>query len=183
MISGVTTAEAVHTDLTNWLSGARSLVITLHRMFITNQKLGPKTPGLVILEHEIDDRQVDAFMASFPLIAQNGWKFESLAQIYPDRGGPYQNAASSTSTDVVRQSITEGSADGGDDDTSSSTSSSPSSTQSNTGSTSTQTTSAGSSSATTSAGASAGNSGMIVQPAFAWSFALGFVGLASGLFL
>ncbi|KAL1946775.1 hypothetical protein VTO73DRAFT_14879 [Trametes versicolor] len=55
---------------------------------------GPKSPGLVILEHELSNDTVGAFMQAFPLIQQNGWKFQSLATM--DGGDVYQNSASST---------------------------------------------------------------------------------------
>ena len=41
---------------------------------------GPKSPGLIILEHELSEITVSAFMEAFALIAQNGWKFVSLVQ-------------------------------------------------------------------------------------------------------
>jgi len=60
---------------------------------------GPKTPGLIILEHEITDLTITAFINSFPLIATNGWTFSSLAQVVND-GRSYQNALDSSSNDV-----------------------------------------------------------------------------------
>ena len=55
---------------------------------------GPKSPGLIILEHELSNDTTGAFIQAFPLIAQNGWKFESVARL--DGGGVYLNAADST---------------------------------------------------------------------------------------
>ncbi|KAI0719530.1 hypothetical protein C8T65DRAFT_568947 [Cerioporus squamosus] len=63
---------------------------------------GPKSPGLIILEHELSNNTVDAFMQAFPLIAQNGWKFESLARL--DGGSVYQNSPDDSS-DVTPQSV------------------------------------------------------------------------------
>ena len=57
---------------------------------------GPKSPGLVILEHELSNDTVGAFMQAFPLIAQNGWKFESVARM--DGGAVYQNSADANSS-------------------------------------------------------------------------------------
>lgn len=57
----------------------------------------PKSPGLVVLNHELSVITVGGFTASFPLIAQNGWTWRSLAQVI---GQAYQNAKSSTSDDV-----------------------------------------------------------------------------------
>ncbi|KAJ8077530.1 hypothetical protein PM082_001961 [Marasmius tenuissimus] len=50
--------------------------------------MGPKTPGLVILEHESADQTVKAFTDSFPKISNNGWRAESLSKIL---GSVYQN--------------------------------------------------------------------------------------------
>ncbi|KAI0638210.1 hypothetical protein C8Q77DRAFT_1153878 [Trametes polyzona] len=63
---------------------------------------GPKSPGLVILEHELNNNTVGAFIQAFPLIQQNGWKFESLARI--DGGSVYQNAEDSLA-DVTPASV------------------------------------------------------------------------------
>lgn len=56
---------------------------------------GPKTPGLVILEHELSDLSVASFMSAYPLMVSNGWKLVSLAQV--DGLGAYQNALDSSS--------------------------------------------------------------------------------------
>ncbi|KAG7096959.1 hypothetical protein E1B28_004356 [Marasmius oreades] len=51
---------------------------------------GSKSPGLMILEHELSDQTVQAFMDNYPKIKTNGWKTSSLARII---GGTeaYQN--------------------------------------------------------------------------------------------
>ncbi|KAI1786526.1 glycoside hydrolase/deacetylase [Ganoderma leucocontextum] len=72
-----TTRENVDQNLQKWISA-------------------PKSPGLVILEHELTNDTVGAFIQVFPLIAQNGWKFESLARM--DGGAVYQNSADANST-------------------------------------------------------------------------------------
>ncbi|KAH9943415.1 uncharacterized protein BXZ73DRAFT_97456 [Epithele typhae] len=54
---------------------------------------GPKSPGLIILEHELSNDTTGAFIQAFPLIAQNGWKFESLARL--DGGDVYHNSPDS----------------------------------------------------------------------------------------
>ncbi len=63
---------------------------------------GPKSPGLIILEHELSNNTVGAFMQAFPLIAQNGWKFESVARL--DGGSVYQNSGDDTD-DVTPQAV------------------------------------------------------------------------------
>lgn len=95
MSSGATTPESYHEAFARMLAS-------------------PKSTGLVVLTHEIADATVTAFITAFPLIAENGWRFESLAEAYG--GGVYQNAASSTSDDVVRASIVDGAGGSGDDD-------------------------------------------------------------------
>ncbi|RDB22526.1 Chitin deacetylase [Hypsizygus marmoreus] len=71
LTTGGTTPEKVQASLTQWLTG-------------------PKVPGLVILEHEVSDQSVQAFIAGYPLIKPNGWKTDSLAQLVGD--SVYQNS-------------------------------------------------------------------------------------------
>ena len=56
---------------------------------------GTKSPGLMVLEHELSDQTVQAFMNNFPKVKSNGWKTASLARII---GGsePYQNVHGDT---------------------------------------------------------------------------------------
>ncbi|KAF9259516.1 glycoside hydrolase/deacetylase [Marasmius fiardii PR-910] len=74
--SGKQTLEGIDKQMDGWLSG-------------------PKTTGLVILEHELSDQTVQAFMNNFPKVKSNGWKTASLARII---GGaePYQNVQGDT---------------------------------------------------------------------------------------
>ena len=69
--SGGATRDQVNANLQKWITG-------------------PKSPGLIILEHELTNQTVGAFMQAFPLIAQNGWKFESLARL--NNSAVYQNS-------------------------------------------------------------------------------------------
>ncbi|KIJ70563.1 carbohydrate esterase family 4 protein [Hydnomerulius pinastri MD-312] len=71
-----TTQDKIATQMQTWLSG-------------------PKSPGLIILEHELSDLSVQSFIAAYPLMVSNGWKRMSLTQI--DGLGSYQNAINSTS--------------------------------------------------------------------------------------
>lgn len=64
----------------------------------------PKSPGLIVLEHEITSVTVNAFMTAYPLIKSNGWKFMSLAKAIDD-GRTYQNAEGSLSDDVESAGI------------------------------------------------------------------------------
>ncbi|KAF7790822.1 hypothetical protein EIP86_001779 [Pleurotus ostreatoroseus] len=71
------TLSSVHAELTKWYSG-------------------PKSPGLIILEHELTDNTVTAFIDSFPLIGSNGWKTVSVAEL--DGESAYQNADGDSGT-------------------------------------------------------------------------------------
>jgi len=62
MANGGTTLQAINTSMTKWLSG-------------------PKSPGLIILEHELDNQTVQAFENAYPLMVQAGWKIESTARV------------------------------------------------------------------------------------------------------
>jgi len=69
------TPERVHQNLTTWYTG-------------------PKSPGLIILEHELSTESVQAFIDAYPLIKSNGWEARSVAELL---GGPaYLNAVNDT---------------------------------------------------------------------------------------
>ncbi|KAF8507591.1 hypothetical protein JB92DRAFT_3121702 [Gautieria morchelliformis] len=68
--SGGTTLPNVITSLNNWYTG-------------------PKSPGLIILEHELTDNTTGAFMATYTGIKGNSWTAVSTVQLFD---GAYQNA-------------------------------------------------------------------------------------------
>ncbi|KAA1466515.1 glycoside hydrolase/deacetylase [Dentipellis sp. KUC8613] len=73
--SGGTNAGAIQNNFKKWLAG-------------------PKSPGLIILEHELSNGSVNAFMQGYPLMTQNGWQIESVARL---QGlAPYWNAQNSS---------------------------------------------------------------------------------------
>lgn len=88
-----------------------------NRHILTVTFTGPKTDGIMMLQHEVTDLSVKIFMDIFPLIEQKGWRYESLAQVLGD-GMAYQNAASSSSDDVTPMNVSDGpsGADDGDDE-------------------------------------------------------------------
>ncbi|KAL0579681.1 hypothetical protein V5O48_002311 [Marasmius crinis-equi] len=49
-----------------------------------------KSPGLMILEHELSDQTVQAFMENYPKIKANGWQTASLARVI-NGTDPYRN--------------------------------------------------------------------------------------------
>jgi hypothetical protein len=55
---------------------------------------GPKSPGLIILEHELSNQSVKAFIDAYPVMKANGWNITSTAELAGNL--PYQNADSST---------------------------------------------------------------------------------------
>ncbi|KAH9936960.1 carbohydrate esterase family 4 protein [Amylocystis lapponica] len=63
--AGGTTSAKVNASLTKWFTG-------------------PKSPGLIILEHELSNMTVDAFITAFPLLAENNWTVTSVARITSD---------------------------------------------------------------------------------------------------
>ncbi|GBE79445.1 Chitin deacetylase [Sparassis crispa] len=74
---GGQTQQQVEDSLTQWIEG-------------------PKSPGLIILEHELTNGSVNAYMDVFPLIRQNGWDIVSVAQL--DGLPAYQNVAPGSGT-------------------------------------------------------------------------------------
>ncbi|KAJ6539347.1 hypothetical protein B0H19DRAFT_1269671 [Mycena capillaripes] len=85
LTTGGTTAQVINASMTEWITG-------------------PKSPGLIILEHELSDQSVASFMAAYPLMKSNNWNTASVAQIV-DGTSAYQNSASSlapvTHADIV----------------------------------------------------------------------------------
>ncbi|KAA1466513.1 glycoside hydrolase/deacetylase [Dentipellis sp. KUC8613] len=71
-----TTPAKIHTQFQQWTSGSKS-------------------PGLVILEHELNDATVQAFIDNFPLVKSNGWNVVSIAQM-DNANKPYQNGDGTT---------------------------------------------------------------------------------------
>ncbi|KAJ7599494.1 carbohydrate esterase family 4 protein [Mycena floridula] len=54
---------------------------------------GSKSPGLIILEHELSDKTVSAFIAAYPVMKSNGWQTESVLRLlsssaYRNSDGP-----------------------------------------------------------------------------------------------
>ncbi|KAJ7670591.1 hypothetical protein DFH06DRAFT_139602 [Mycena polygramma] len=56
---------------------------------------GSKTPGLIILEHELSTQSVAAFVAAYPVMKANNWNLVSLAQLMGNNAS-YQNSMNST---------------------------------------------------------------------------------------
>ncbi|ETW84072.1 carbohydrate esterase family 4 protein [Heterobasidion irregulare TC 32-1] len=72
METGGTTLQKIHDQMTGWYGGA-------------------KTPGLVILEHELTNDTVKAFIDGFWMAKSNNWQIESIARM-DGTNHPYQNA-------------------------------------------------------------------------------------------
>ncbi|KAF9026752.1 glycoside hydrolase/deacetylase [Hymenopellis radicata] len=164
MATNGTTMQAINASMTQWITG-------------------PKSPGLIILEHELTDDTVQAFMDAFPVMKSNGWETKSVALLSADSA--YQNSAGTgDGTTVTPDSIllsTDNGDNGSNDNGGNSSSSNSGSgagagagSGSGAGSTSTSTTTTRSSTSTgTSAAASATTSGNSAP----------HIGLSSGLLM
>jgi chitin deacetylase len=84
----------IQNNFQRWLSGTVVLLLIIISS-ILNRTPGPQTPGLIILEHELNAATVQAFMTAFPLMKQNNWELRSVAQL--NGAEPYQNAKDATS--------------------------------------------------------------------------------------
>ncbi|KAF7357283.1 Carbohydrate esterase family 4 protein [Mycena sanguinolenta] len=82
-----TTPAQIQSNMETWLSGSKS-------------------PGLIILEHELSTDSTAAFIAAYPLMIdpKNGWKVESLVSLVSGNVS-YQNAANNfspvTENDII----------------------------------------------------------------------------------
>jgi chitin deacetylase len=54
-------------------------------------RLGSKSPGLIVLEHELTSGSVQSFIDNYPSIISNGWTPMSVTQIIGN-GTVYQNS-------------------------------------------------------------------------------------------
>ncbi|KAJ7064113.1 carbohydrate esterase family 4 protein [Mycena amicta] len=89
-------------DTSDWSLDATPPGTTIDKVNASLQEwiTGPKSPGLIILEHELSEESVGTFKAAYPVMQANGWTLGSLATVMGN-GTAYQNAASDSS-DVVR---------------------------------------------------------------------------------
>lgn len=78
---------------------------------------GPKSPGLNILEHELNDNTINVFFDSFPKMISNGWNVRSVADAW--NMDWYQNSKSNTG-DVASMAVAGGAAATGSSSTNSS---------------------------------------------------------------
>lgn len=92
LTTGGTTPQKVAADLQKWITG-------------------PKSPGLIILEHELSNMSVQAFINAFPLVKENGWKPMPVTQMTDDMSS-WQNADDNTGA-VESMPIVGGSASAG----------------------------------------------------------------------
>ncbi|KAI0254781.1 hypothetical protein BJV78DRAFT_1370340 [Lactifluus subvellereus] len=74
--TSATTPAQIHNNMQAWLTGNYS-------------------PGLIILEHELTDQSVQAFIDNYPLIGVNNWKPVSVVEL-DGLNAPYQNAQGTT---------------------------------------------------------------------------------------
>lgn len=66
---------------------------------------GSKEPGIIPLEHELNNNTVEVFINSYPLMQQNGWKVQTV----PDAFGMewYQNAKGNDGDVIKTMSVGE----------------------------------------------------------------------------
>jgi chitin deacetylase len=101
---GGTTPEIIASSLTKWIQG-------------------PKSPGLIILEHELTDTTVQLFMDAVPQAKAAGWKIASVSQLTEGKlnekgNGAWQNVDDSGAVHIAL--VATGDNDDGDDGDSSS---------------------------------------------------------------
>lgn len=105
--TGGTTADAINASMSQWLTGEFDDIILAY-MDGSPLVTGPKSPGLIILEHELSNQSVAAFKAAYPVMKLNDWNLTSVSRLVSDDGSAYQNAASINSGDVTPADIVNG---------------------------------------------------------------------------
>ena len=95
-------------SLTDWELTYGEIPLTTVEASLKSFYTGKKSPGLIILEHELSNESVEAFIYSWPIMQANGW----IPVTIPDASGDptrawYQNSLNDTSK-VVPESILPG---------------------------------------------------------------------------
>jgi len=107
-------------DTNDWAITAGTQTVAGATKVLQKAYAGPKSPGLVILEHELSTQSVGVFIDNYGLIAQNGWTPKTIADAV---GAPwYLNAADDTSPVTplnVAQPVPSGAASGSGNSTAS----------------------------------------------------------------
>ncbi|KAG9124349.1 hypothetical protein FRC07_011967 [Ceratobasidium sp. 392] len=81
-------------DTDDWQIG-KGITLDKARLVLTEAYKGPKSPGLNILEHEVNDDTVKIFIDTYPLIKQNGWTAKGIPGVLGK--SLWLNAANNTS--------------------------------------------------------------------------------------
>ncbi|CAE6454721.1 unnamed protein product [Rhizoctonia solani] len=99
-------SDARNDDTNDWKIPDRTQTMAAAEAILAKRYNGPKSPGLTILEHELDASTVQVFTNAYPLIAQNGWQGKAV----PDAMGTnwYLNAKNNTGP-VVEMTVGSGS--------------------------------------------------------------------------
>ncbi|KAF7976266.1 hypothetical protein HWV62_7150 [Athelia sp. TMB] len=84
LTTGGTTSSTINKEMTTWLTG-------------------PKSPGLIILEHELSDQSVQAFIDNYPKMKGNGWTVISDARLSGHH--VYQNSINATEPVTRKDSV------------------------------------------------------------------------------
>jgi len=140
-------------DTDDWQVGTGGVTPATINASLTQFINGPKSPGLIILEHELYAATVQAFIDAYPLIKSTGWVTKSIPDLFSLPF--YQNSQNDNSTVYALNLIVNATATIPGLPTSGATSATSSATQT-TGAAGATTTGAGTSSASTSTKKSAG---------------------------
>jgi len=93
-------------DTNDWAIGSKP-DITVDSVKGTMQQwfTGPKSPGLLALEHELNQDCVNVFMGQYDAIFQNGWQVKSVADAFNMHW--YQNAHGNTGDVSMAMNVSE----------------------------------------------------------------------------
>ena len=92
MATGKNSLDQIAKNMDSWLTGKSPFALpNLSRPLTPSPSAGPKSLGLIILEHESTNQTVKAFTDAFQKVRSNGWRDESLARLF---GSVYQNVDS-----------------------------------------------------------------------------------------
>lgn len=96
LVTGGTTQEQISSNMKKLLRGNHVSIVQLRatRLYYMLCQ-GSKSPGLIILQHELTNDTAEAFINNYYLIPDNNWISVSAAQM-DGMDRPYQNAIGTT---------------------------------------------------------------------------------------
>lgn len=96
-------------DTDDWEIANKKLTLAQIEASLAKFISGPKSPGLIILEHELYPETVEAFVNAYPLMKSSGWDVRNIPDLF---SAPYYQNAQDNTGAVTQSTILSGDVSG-----------------------------------------------------------------------